>query len=139
MSSSEKVVRNICKWGGILGCILAVLILSLGVAAPRYKAVIQSASDMWTSYRATRSRDENWKRINNRYVTIEYEKGTVDNVRIKRQPNEKMPGVGDTIIICDFPRVREYDPVSIGVKTLGCFIYGICFLVIAFRRSGLKS
>ena len=127
--------RIFSKWTGIICCVISGSILAVFLLAPKYPATITEASDMYVTYRATRSNDENWKYVTNRYVTVEYEKGTASDIRIRRQRNEKMPGVGDTITICSFPWVREYDAVRMLLWILGTATYGICMLRMGKQKN----
>ena len=121
--------KKFSKWSGIICCVISVLILATFFLAPRYQATITEASEMFVTHRATRSNDPNWKNVSNRYVTVEYKNGTASNIHIRRQPNEKMPGVGDTITICSFPWFREFDPARMFVGIAATAVYGIAMLM----------
>lgn len=131
MSKMEKY-RPLFKWIGSISCLVSILILAALFLSPRYNAKITQASDIYYTRRATRSRDRNWQEVKNRLVSVEYEKGTADDVLIKRQRNEKMPDVGDTIIVCSFPQVREYDPARTMTFAAVFAVYGAASMTIGF-------
>ena len=137
MSRSKPLKTFLTVSGGIC-CALSLLILALFLLAPKRSAVITEASTIFTTTRATRSRDPNWRHVKNRYVSVEYENKTASGIRVRRQPNEKMPGVGDVITVVIFPLVREYAPARALTQVVVLAVYGGGFLVAA-RRIGAEG